>query len=141
MLTQDLFNLTPWRLKSALDEIDIIRQMLPQKINAGVFPQINVTENADNYYIRAELPGIEPNDLDITATGESFSISGERKIAIEGADVKYHRRERDAGKFSRMFNLPTPIDSGKVSAEFKNGILKVVLPKAESAKPQKITIR
>jgi HSP20 family protein len=114
---------------------------MSNKSHAGVFPSINLTENKDNYYIKAELPGIEADELDITATGESFSIAGERKISTERADVKYHRREREAGKFSRMLNLPTPIDSGKVKAEFKNGILKVILPKAESAKPKKITIK
>lgn len=141
MLTRNVLNLAPWTLSNALDEFDIIKQLMSKKPNAGVFPPINLTENSDNYFIRAELPGIEADELDITATGESFSIAGERKIATEGADVKYHRREREAGKFSRMFNLPTPIDSGKVKAEFKNGILSVVMPKAESAKPKKITIK
>lgn len=141
MLTRNVLNLAPWTLSNALDEFDLIKQLMSKKPSAGVFPPINLTENSDNYYIRAELPGIEADELDITATGESFSIAGERKIATEGADVKYHRREREAGKFSRMFNLPTPIDSGKVKAEFKNGILSVVMPKAESAKPKKITIK
>ncbi|MBF0397655.1 MAG: Hsp20/alpha crystallin family protein [Desulfobacterales bacterium] len=107
---------------------------------AGVFPLINVTEDKEKIYVRAELPGINAEGLDITATGDSLSISGERKIVSEGDNVKYHRREREAGKFSRKFNLGKQIDSNKVEAKFIDGILTVVLPKSENSKPKQITI-
>jgi HSP20 family protein len=108
---------------------------------AGVFPLMNVTEDKDNYYLRAELPGIKADELDMSATGDSLSISGERKIPSEDAKAQYHRRERDAGRFSRVVSLPSQIDTGKVEAKCTDGILTVVLPKAEAAKPKQITIK
>lgn len=108
---------------------------------AGVFPLLNLTEDTNNYYIRAELPGIKGDNLDIQVTGQSLSISGERKIPAEDKDVKYHRREREAGKFSRIINLPGDVTSDKVEAGLRNGILTVIIPKAEKAKPRQITVK
>jgi HSP20 family protein len=108
---------------------------------AGVFPLANVTEDKNNYYVRAELPGVKAEDLDISVTGENMSISGERKIPVEGEEARYHRRERNAGKFSRMLSLPGHIDTQKVEASCANGILTVVLPKAEAAKPKQISVK
>jgi len=108
---------------------------------AGVFPLMNVTEDNDNYYIRAELPGIKTDELDISVTGESLTISGERKIPAEDETATYHRREREAGKFSRIISLPGQVDTGKVEARSVDGVLTVVLPKAEAAKPRQITIK
>ncbi|UCF85795.1 MAG: Hsp20/alpha crystallin family protein [Desulfobacteraceae bacterium] len=108
---------------------------------AGVFPLLNMTEDTDNYYVRAELPGIKSDDLDISVTGNSLSISGERKILPEDENVKYHRREREAGKFSRILNLPTQVDTTKVEARCADGILTITLPKAESAKPKQIAVK
>lgn len=108
---------------------------------AGVFPLLNLTEDANTYYIRAELPGIKGDDLDIQVTGKSLSISGERKIAEENKNVQYHRREREAGKFSRIINLPGDVASDKVEAQLSNGILTVAIAKAEQAKPRQITVK
>ncbi|MBF0100621.1 MAG: Hsp20/alpha crystallin family protein [Desulfobacterales bacterium] len=141
MITKNLFNISPWYYRNPFDELDRIQRLLSTKPSAGVFPLINVTEDKSNFYVRAELPGIKADELEITVTGESLAISGEREIASEGEHVKYHRRERESGKFSRMFNLPTVIDSNKVDATFANGILTIVLPKAEAAKPKQITVK
>jgi len=111
------------------------------RLSAGVFPLTNVTEDKENYYVRAELPGIKSNELDIQVTAEGISISGERKIPVEGNNVRYHRREREAGKFSRSINLPGEIDVNKVEASMKNGVLKVTIPKSEAAKPRQITVK
>jgi HSP20 family protein len=108
---------------------------------AGVFPLTNVTEGKDNFYVRAELPGVIAEDLNITITGDSLAIEGERKIAVEKKGAKYHRREREAGRFSRMIGLPGQVDTDKVEAKCADGILTVVLPKAESAKPRQISIK
>jgi len=110
-------------------------------LRAGVFPLINITEDKDNYYVRAELPGLIADDLEITATGHNLSISGERKIPSAGDHVKYHRREREAGKFGRVIGLPGEIDATKVDAGLVDGILTVRVPKAEAAKPKQITIK
>ena len=107
-------------------------------LSAGVFPLTNVTEDKDNFYVRAELPGIKSDELDIQVTANGISISGERKIPEEGNNVKYHRREREAGKFSRSINLSGDVDVNKVDASLKNGILTVTIPKAEIAKPRQI---
>jgi HSP20 family protein len=107
----------------------------------GVFPLTNVTEDRDSYYVKAELPGINTKDLDISVTQNSLSISGERTIPNDIEGATYHRREREAGKFSRMISLPTPIDTARVEARTNNGILTVVLPKAESAKPRQISVK
>jgi len=109
--------------------------------SAGVFPLMNVTEDKDNYYVRAELPGIKSEDLDISVTGDTLSIAGERKIAEEKGNVKYHRREREAGKFSRILNLPAQIDTGKVEAKCVDGLLSIVMPKAEIAKQKQIVVK
>jgi HSP20 family protein len=108
---------------------------------AGVFPLTNVTEDSNNYYIRAELPGIKAKELDISVTGEGISISGERKIAAAEKEARYHRREREAGKFSRVISLPGHIHTEKVEASSVDGILTVVLPKAAAAKPKQVTVK
>ena len=138
--------------RSAFEELDRIRRQMddifgdfdrrPQGLlGAGVFPLANLTEDKDNYYVRAELPGMKADDIHISATGNSLSISGERKIPSEGEDVRYHRRERNAGSFSRVLALPGEVDVDKIEASHVNGILTVVIPKAEKAKPKQITIR
>jgi HSP20 family protein len=113
----------------------------PSEQFAGVFPLINVTEDKDHYYIRAELPGIKAEDLDISVSGETFSISGERKMESGGEKVKYHRKEREGGKFNRIFSLPGLIDTEKVDAKSANGILTVTMPKSEKTKPRQIAVK
>ncbi len=108
---------------------------------AGVFPLMNVTEDKDNYYVRAELPGIKSDELDLSVTGDTLSISGERKLPSEDENAQYHRRERETGRFSRIISLPSQMDTGKVEAKCNDGILTVTLPKAEEAKPKQITIK
>ena len=90
--------------------------------------------------MRAELPGMSGDELDIQVTANNISISGERKIEAEEEGAKYHRRERDAGRFSRSIGLPGEIDSDKVEAKLDNGILNVVISKAEVAKPKQISV-
>jgi HSP20 family protein len=111
-----------------------------QSVSAGVFPLINLTEDKDNYYVRAELPGVNGDELDIQVTANNLAISGERKIAEEGETARYHRREREAGSFSRMIGLPGDINPDRVDAKLANGILTVTVSKAEAAKPKQITV-
>ena len=109
--------------------------------SAGVFPLMNVTEDKEYYYVRAELPGIKSEELDISVTGDTLSIAGERKISEEKGDVKYHRREREAGKFSRVVNLPAQINTAKVEAKCVDGLLSIVMQKAEVAKQKQIIVK
>lgn len=109
-------------------------------LSAGVFPLMNVTEDNDHYYVRSEIPGVTLDDLDVSVSGRNLTVAGERNIPTEPSNVKYHRREREAGKFRRQFNLPMDVDSDRVQAKFRHGVLMIILPKAESAKPRKIAI-
>lgn len=108
---------------------------------AGVFPPINVTQDAESYYLRAELPGIKANELSISALKNQLTISGKREIPGEQGRVSYHRKERAEGSFSRTVTLPTDVDSAKVEARYADGILTITLPKAAEAKPRQITIQ
>jgi HSP20 family protein len=141
-----------WDLRSSFEELERMRRDMDRIFGdltgglwrepaAGVFPLVNVTENSENYYVRAELPGIKADQLDISVAGNSLSISGERKIPFENANAKYHRREREAGSFNRIISLPAPVDMSKVEARCLDGVLTIVLPKAESAKPRQISVK
>jgi len=105
-----------------------------------VFPSINVTEDKDHYYLRAELPGVKSEELEISVLEDQVSIRGERKIPMEKEEFSYHRRERQEGSFRRSISLPVEVDVDKVTAELKKGIVKVTLPKHEKTKPRKIQI-
>ncbi len=130
------------RMQREMDRLfggKFFRAGLPE-LQAGVFPAVNVTEEKDHYYIRAELPGMAAEDLDIQAAGNSVSISGERKISGEGDNVRYHRREREAGRFSRVINLPEGANLEDVKAGLKNGVLTLTIGKSEASKPRQISI-
>lgn len=117
------------------------RRLGPQPGMAGVFPALNITEDKDHYYVRAELPGIQAKDLELQVQGKSLSLAGERQIASEGEKVKYHRREREAGRFSRIINLPGEVDANHVDARMTNGILTIKIAKSAAAKPRQITVK
>lgn len=108
---------------------------------AGVFPPINITQDEDHFYLRAEVPGIDPDNLSVSALRNRVSISGKREIPKEHAEVSYHRKERAEGAFDRSVVLPMEVDSGRVEARYQDGILTLTLPKAEAAKPRRITVR
>lgn len=141
-----------WETRGSFDELERIRGQMNRLFEglsgrsvasqtAGVFPLMNLTEDSDTFYIRAELPGIKAEEMDILVTGDTLSIEGERKFTIEDENARYHRREREAGKFNRVISLPKQIDTEKVKATATDGILTIVLPKAESAKPREISVR
>ena len=111
-----------------------------RELSAGVFPLLNLTQDKDHYYVRAELPGMKAEDLDIQIVDKTLTISGERKISAEGEKVRYHRREREAGRFSRAIGLPGEINSDRIEAQMRDGFLSVTIPKAEAAKPKQIAI-
>lgn len=151
MLFRRSFDYPNWGFRSAFEELERLRRDMDRlfegfggramrPFGAGVFPALNLTEDRENYYVRAELPGMKADELNISVTGNGLSISGERKIPVEGDNVRYHRREREAGSFSRMIGLPGEVNSEKVDARLKDGILTVTVAKAEKAKPKQIAI-
>jgi HSP20 family protein len=106
------------------------------------FP-LDVMENQDAYVVKASLPGINPDNLEITYNNNTLTIRGEVKEEEEHTDKeqRYHLRERRYGSFSRSIYLPTPIDANKIKADYNSGVLTLELPKAEEAKPKRIPIR
>ena len=90
---------------------------------AGVYPAVNIAEDAEAYYVSAELPGVKSEDLDLNVTANQLSLTGERKINEEDVESRYHRREREAGRFSRAIALPGDIDPENVRARLVDGVL------------------
>ena len=110
--------------------------------SAPSFPAMNIWANEEGQIITAEIPGVEPDDLDVSVTGEVLTLSGTRKPEQMGEnEVRYHRQERGYGRFKRSIQLPYPVQADKIEASFKNGVLKVSLPRAEEDKPKKITVK
>ena len=106
------------------------------------FPAINVWTKSDSgQVIIAELPGINPDDLDIKVVGESLTLSGSRDLPEQSEDLKYHRQERGFGRFVRSIQLPFPVETEKIEATYEKGILKIWLPRAEGDKPRKILVK
>lgn len=108
---------------------------------ARQYPLVNLGEDEENIYIEALSPGLDIDSLNVTALQNSLTISGEKLPAHAGIESQaYHRSERAAGKFVRTINLPVEVDEGKIKAEYKNGLLLIVLPKAEKAKPKQVKV-
>ena len=111
-----------------------------QRPSSRVFPPINLYDDGESFVVRAEIPGIDKNDLEIHATSDSLSIKGQRKRESTTENMSFHRKERDYGNFDRSVSLPLPIDPEKIVASYKLGVLEVVLPKAEEMKPRKVAV-
>ena len=108
---------------------------------APTFPALNVWEDGDHVIVEAELPGMEPKDIDIHVTGgNQLTIKGERKSQVREKAV-VHRQERGFGSFLRGVTLPFSVNTEKVDAHFENGVLRVKLAKHESALPRKIVVK
>ncbi len=136
---------------SALEDFEKARRQMDRLVSAftgsgqapavsGVFPPLTVRDDTDKICVEAEIPGIKAEDLDISVIGRTLTISGERKFE-EAENVNYHRRERKWGSFRKALTLPEDVNADAIQAECKNGVLKIILPKAESAKPRKISIK
>jgi HSP20 family protein len=108
--------------------------------DAGVFPPVNVSEDADHYYVRALLPGVDAQQLEISAVNQTLTVSGARRAPRE-AGASYHRRERPEGEFSRSVTLPNRFDADRIQARYVDGVLTVTLPKPEAAKPRRVTVQ
>jgi len=109
--------------------------------NAVWMPLTDVAEDNENYYLKADLPGIKKEGVKISYSYGSLSISGERSQEKESKDRKYHRIERSYGKYYRSFILPEQIKEDKMKAEFKDGHLSVTIPKSDEVKPKEIDIK
>jgi HSP20 family protein len=104
-------------------------------------PLVDITEDDKEYLIKAELPEVKKEDVKLSVHDDVLSISGERKYEKEEKGKKFHRVERAYGSFTRSFTLPDDADAAKIAAEYKDGVLKVHLPKSEKAKPKSIEVK
>ncbi|MBN2044100.1 MAG: Hsp20/alpha crystallin family protein [Anaerolineales bacterium] len=108
---------------------------------APSYPPINIWTKEEGQVITAEMPGIDPDKIEIDVVADSITLSGERNPDPEQEGMIYHRRERNHGKFSRTIQLPFMVDANKVEAKFTDGVLQITLPRAEADKPKKIAVK
>ncbi len=109
--------------------------------NMEISPRVNVEENDNEWILTAELPGVTKDDIELNFRDNILTLSGEKKIEKEDKKKNYHHIERSYGRFSRSFAINSSIVTDKIEAKFKDGILTVVLPKAEEEKPKLIDIK
>lgn len=146
-----MFDLIPWRergeLSSLRREIDSLFDRFfegwPFR-TSGIrqwVPSVDVSETAQEVIVQAELPGVDPKEIDISVQGNLLTLKGERKQEKEEQGTNYHRIERSFGAFSRTLQLPAEVNVDKVNAVYKNGVLKITLPKTEAAAAKKIEVK
>jgi HSP20 family protein len=104
-------------------------------------PAVDIRETGEEYFVRMDLPGLEPKDVKLSVFEDTLTVSGERRESTESKDVKWHHVERTHGTFERRFQLGKAVQGDKVSASFKNGVLEIRVPKAEQMKPREIEIQ
>ena len=134
------------QLTSLRDEIDrlfeapLAELARTSQVLGGWTPALDLYEDKENVYVRAELPGMKKEDIDVSLHNGSLSISGERKTEGEFKDAEVYRSERFVGRFQRTVTLPTLVAADRIKAQYKDGILSITLPKAEEAKPKQINV-
>jgi len=112
-----------------------------RSVPRGTFPAINVYEQADKVVLMAEIPGVKPEELDLTVLGDAVTLKGRREQEDLPNGERFYRRERPMGTFARTVTLPEQIDPDSVQAQYKDGVLTVHMDKAEKAKAKKVTIK
>ena len=147
-----MMNLVRW---NPLGEMTGIQNRLNRMFNVPYWPQgqmsdetgmgmwnpaVDLYEKDDHFVIKAELPGVDKKDIAIDLKDRVLTLSGERSYENEVKEENYYRRERSYGKFQRAFTLPADVDSDKIKAEFKDGLLQIEVPKPEQQKPKQVTI-
>jgi HSP20 family protein len=108
--------------------------------SARQYPLVNLHEDGGHLYVEALAPGVDPKTLDLSVAQGTLTIKGEKPGLAQVSADAYHRNERAAGRFTRTIELPVGVEAGKVTAEYKNGLLLVTLPKSEAAKPKQIPV-
>jgi HSP20 family protein len=145
-----MFEITPWRplrelsnLRREMEDLwgDLVgeREFLPMR--GEWMPALDVSETKDSLIVKAEVPGMEPKDIDISLSGDLLTIKGEKKQNTEEMKESFHRIETRYGAFSRTIRVPVSVNSDKIEASYDKGVLKVVLPKKEEIKAKQIEIK
>jgi HSP20 family protein len=104
-------------------------------------PSVDIAETENEITLRAELPGVDPKDLDITVTADRITISGEKKETVDRSEQNFHHKEIRSGKFARSFSFPAGVDTQQVNAEHKNGVLTVKLKKSQQSSGRKVEVK
>lgn len=145
-----MFEITPWRplrelgnLRREMEDLwgDLVgeREFLPMR--GEWMPALDVSETKDSLIIKAEVPGMKPEDIDISLSGDLLTIKGEKKQKTEEKKESFHRIETRYGAFSRTIRVPVSVNSDKIEASYDKGVLKIVLPKKEEIKAKQIEIK
>jgi len=112
-----------------------------ESLTTGNFvPAVDIYEDEHSIKLKMEVPGVEQKDLDIQVENNTLTVKGERKLEKEEKEENFHRIERRYGSFFRSFGLPNSVDTDKVSADYQNGVLNIVLPKRAEAKPKQVKV-
>jgi HSP20 family protein len=120
---------------------DAFNRMLSEpQTNRPWTPAVDIYETENELVLKADLPDVDPQNVDVRVENQTLTVSGERKFESEKSEKGFHRIERSYGNFTRSFTVPNTFDTGNVAASFKNGVLTVKLPKKEAAKPRQIKI-
>jgi HSP20 family protein len=139
-------------LRSAQDEMAQMSPMLAHALGLHAHqqgngratawaPALDISERKDAYLVTVELPGLKPEDLDITMEDSLLTIKGERQFTPESSEQQFHRVERRYGAFRRSITLPAHVTAEGIEASFEDGVLQILVPKAEEAKPKHIQVR
>jgi len=141
------WGITPWRPFGELEEWErrfddlLGRPLMRLPVEGrGWMPAVDVFDKKDKFIVKAELPGMKEEDIDVSVVGDTLSIKGEKKTETEVKDEAYYRCERTYGSFYRSIPLPSTVDANKIEASFEDGVLEVVLPKSAEVKPKKIAV-
>jgi HSP20 family protein len=110
------------------------------RAGATVFPALNISEDSGHLYVRAEIPGVPASEVEISIEGDTLTIRGERNTCSTEEKHSYHRRELESGRFSRAITLPAKVQVDRIEAKAANGIVTIILPKAEAAMPRQIKV-
>ncbi len=142
-------NLSRWEpmnemmtLREAMDRLFDDAFTRPIRSNGhSIIPSIDMYQTNDDVVVKASLPGLRPDDVEITITADLLTLRGEFKNENENKDATWHIHEQSSGSFERSVMLPTEVQTDKAKAEFENGVLTITLPKAETVKPKTINIK
>ena len=134
--------LTRWTPFRELERFEPFERLLSEtRDNGNWTPSVDIVERNDALVFRAELCGVGAAEIDVRVEDNTLHLSGERQSDVPNQDETARRRERFFGKFERRFRLPNTVDASKIEASHKDGVLEVVIPKLEQARPRKIEIR
>ena len=109
-------------------------------VAAGVYPPVNVFDASDAFVVKAELPGVKPDQIEINVEDDTLTIRGEREFAEPAKDAAYHRRERGEGQFRRVVRMPGRLANEQAKAQYRDGVLTVTVPKAKEARPRRLQV-